>query len=177
VAPHARATLSASAVPAGLVLLVIALAASAGAGGALFYLFLLGLVISAAGSLSAFGVLVDCAEGCVPSRLDHARALLGAVVVLAFFLGAAARSPVVAELAAGVPGLAGLAVVLGLLAVCGQLVAALPAVRQREDDVRAGRRLAAPHVDEPERPPLRPVGERSAGRVAADDLPDVRVAL
>jgi hypothetical protein len=174
VAPHARATLSASAVPAGLVLLVIALAASAGAGGALFYLFLLGLVVSAAGSLSAFGVLVDCAEGCVPSRLDRARALLGAVVVLAFFLGAAARSPVVAELAAGAPGLAGFAVVVGLLAVGGQLVAALPAVREREDDVRAARRLP---LHQPERSRVRPVGERPLGHVADDDVPDVRVAL
>jgi hypothetical protein len=115
--------LTLSAVPAGLVLAAVALAERAGAETAVFYLFLLGIAVSAAGGLAAFGRLVDVANGGGTPVLGRFQAGLAAALVAVFLVGAVARSPVVLEL--GAPGLAPAAVALGFLVLGLQALAAL----------------------------------------------------
>jgi hypothetical protein len=109
-------------VPAGLVLGAIALAERAGAETAVFYLFLVGIAVSAAGGLAAFGRLVDVANGGGTPPLARVQAGLAAALVAVFLVGAVARSPVVLEL--GAPGLAPAAVVLGFCVLALQALAA-----------------------------------------------------
>jgi hypothetical protein len=112
-----------TAVPAGLVLGAIALAERAGAETVVFYLFLLGIAVSATGGLAGFGRLVDVANGDGTPALGRFQAGLAAALVGVFLVGAVARSPVVLEL--GAPGLAPAAVVLGFLVLGLQAIAAV----------------------------------------------------
>jgi hypothetical protein len=120
--------LTLTALPAGLVLGALVLAERAGAETAVFYLFLVGIAVSAAGGLAAFGRLVDAANGGGTPPLARFQAGLAAALVAVFLVGAVSRSPVVLEL--GMPGLAPAAVVLGFCVLGLQaLAAALPASR------------------------------------------------
>jgi hypothetical protein len=109
--------------PAGLVLLLAALADGLGASTLVFYLFLIGIVVSAAGGLAAFARIVDEANGSAPPPLGRLQGYLSAVLVALFVVGAAARSPVSLEL--GAPGLTRAALVLGLLVLSLQTLTAL----------------------------------------------------
>lgn len=120
--------LTLTAVPAGLVLGAIALAERAGAETAVFYLFLVGIAVSAGGGLAAFGRLVDVVNGGGTPPLARFQAGLAAALVAVFLVGAVARSPIVLEL--GAPGLAPAAVVVGFAVLVLQaLAAAVPAGR------------------------------------------------
>ena len=124
----ARDTLTLTVVPAGLVVLAIALAERWNAEGAVFYLFLAGIPVSAAGGLAAFGRLVDAVnDGLPPTGIRIQGALSGTLVAL-FVLGAAGRSPVSLEL--GAPGLGHAALALAAAVVALQAVAALAPVRR-----------------------------------------------
>ena len=109
--------------PAGLVLLAIALAERWHAETAVFYLFLAGIPVSAAGGLAAFGRLVDGVNGGLAPGLARVEGALAAALVATFVVGAAARSPVALEL--GGPGLAPAALVLGFVVLALQALAAL----------------------------------------------------
>jgi hypothetical protein len=148
VPPLARET-----VPPGAALLVAALAARLGADGLLFYVFLAGMAVGVACGLSALGRAVDAAQarGGAPGFQRLGVACSG-IVVVAFFLGAAASSPVVTELGATAPGLAGATVVAGLAAVAAQVVAGLAG--ERDDDVRIEGGLLALDADAAQRPHL-----------------------
>jgi hypothetical protein len=115
-------------VPAGLVLLLAALADALGASTAVFYLFLLGIVVSSAGGLAAFARIVDEANGSGPPPLARLQGYLSATLVGLFVVGAAARSPVSLEL--GAPGLTKAALVLALVVLSVQALAALVPVRR-----------------------------------------------
>jgi len=157
--------------PAGAVLLLAALADRGGADSAAFYLFLLGIPLSAIAGLAALDRLVD---GGAPA--DRVRAPLGALLVTLFAVGAAATSPVLGEVRDAAPGLAGTAVVLGLLVV-GALAATELLPGEAQDDVRLDRGLLALDADPAERASLGAVRELPVGRGADDDLPDVGLAL
>jgi hypothetical protein len=123
----ARDTLGLSA-PAGLVLLLAALAERAGAQTAVFYLFLAGIPVSGAAALASLARLVDAADAGV-IRGGRFRAGLGASLVAVFVLGAAARSPVALEL--GATGAASAALALGFFLLGLHAVTALvPAARR-----------------------------------------------
>ena len=114
--------------PAGLVLLLAALADALGAPTAVFYLFLLGLVVSSAGGLAAFARIVDEANGSGPPPLARLQGYLSATLVGLFVIGAAARSPV--SLERGAPGLTRAALVLALVVLSVQALAALVPARR-----------------------------------------------
>ncbi len=118
-----RVTTVYAAVPAP-VLLGAAWAHEAGAARAAFYLFLLGIPVSAAAGLVALDRLVS-APGRQTPRC-RVEAMLAGSLVAVFVLGAAARSPFALELEA--PGLAGAAVALGLCVLTVQVFAALTPV-------------------------------------------------
>jgi len=157
--------------PAGAVLLLAALAERSGAGTAAFYLLLAGIPVSAAAALAALDRLV--AAG---APADRARALLGALLVTLFTLGAAASSPVLGEVRDAAPGLAGAAIVVGLVVV-GALAATELLPGEAVDDVGLDRSLLALDLDLAEGAGLGPVRELPVGRRANDDLPDVGLAL
>ena len=119
----ARDTLLLLVLPVGLVLLAIVLAERWHAETAVFYLFLVGIPVSAAGGLAAFGRLVDGVNGGLAPTLARLQGVLAAALVGSFVLGAAARSPVTLEL--GGPALAPAALVLGFALVALQALAAL----------------------------------------------------
>lgn len=150
VSPLARETL-----PPGAVLVVAALAERSGAGALAFYLFLAGIAVSVACGLFALERVAGLAEARTAPRRDRLQVVCAAILVGVFFVCAAATSPVVAELRGAVPGLAGAAVVLGLLALATQAVAGLAG--ERHDDVRLDRRLLALDADAAERSHLRSV--------------------
>jgi hypothetical protein len=118
-----RGTLRLVVVPAGLVLLLAAAADGAGAQTAVFYLFLLGIVVSVAGGLASFARIVDEANGSGPPPLGRLQGYLSATLVGLFVIGAAARSPVSLEL--GAPGLTRAALVLAALVLSLQALTAL----------------------------------------------------
>ena len=126
-------------VPSGLVLGVLALADQAGAGAALFYLFLVGIVVTVAAGLAGFGRLVDAAAGGSVPVLGRVQAVLSAALVALLVAGAASRSP--AALALEAPGLASVAIVAGLVVLVVQLFASLVAVGERDEDEGLHRRL------------------------------------
>ena len=115
--------------PAAAILVLAALAERIGADSLTFYLFLAGIPISAAGLLSAIARSVDASAGGAPVALGRFQAWLSGLLALVFFVGAAARSPMLLE--HGGPGLVPAAVTLGLclLALLG-LAAAVPAGRR-----------------------------------------------
>jgi hypothetical protein len=116
-------------VPAGAILVLAALAERVGADSATFYLFLAGLVVSAAGVLAAIARSVDASSGGDPVPLGRLQAWLSGLLAVVFFVGAAARSPLL--LSVGGPGLVPAAVTLGLCLLCLlALVAAVPAGRR-----------------------------------------------
>ena len=109
-------------------LVAAALAARVAAPRDLFYLFLLGIPLSGAAALTAFGALVDAAERGTPTAGARLHALLAGALVAVFVGGAAARSPVSLDFAT--PGLARLALALGLVVLALQALAALVRVRR-----------------------------------------------
>jgi len=119
----ARGTLRLVVAPAGLLLFLAAWADAVGAATVVFYLFLLGIVVSAAGGLAAFALVVDEANGSEPPPLARLQGYLSAALVGLFVVGAAARSPVSLEL--GAPGLTRAALVLALFVLSLQALAAL----------------------------------------------------
>ena len=136
-------------------LVLSALAERSGAGTLAFYLFLAGIAVSVACGLFALERVAGLAEGRTATRRDRLHLVCAAILVGVFFLCAAATSPVVAELGGAVPGLAGAAVVLGLLALAAQAVAGLAG--EGDDDVRVDRRLLALDAEAAERAHLRSV--------------------
>jgi len=117
-------------VPSGAILLLAALAERAGADSATFYLFLAGIVVSAAGVLAAIGRSVDAAAGGDPVPLGRFQAWLSGLLAVVFFVGAAARSPLLLDV--GGPGLVPAAVLLGLcLLGLLALAAAVPPAARR----------------------------------------------
>jgi hypothetical protein len=152
VAPLARGTLTVSAAPAASLLLLVALANRMGAGGLVFYLFLIGIAVVAAGGLAALARLVDVAEESVPTRLDRIRVGLAAALVPVFLLGATARSPILTEVGDAAPGLAGAAVVLGLLLVAAQLATGV--IGKSQQHVRLDRGLLPLDADPAQGPRL-----------------------
>ena len=133
-------------------LVLAALAERAGAHGIAFYLFVLGIAVSAAGGLSALDRLTSATDERAPTGLDRFRLICAAAVVGSFFVGAAATSPVVVDLRAAAPGLPGAAIVLGLLVVAAQGLAGLAG--EREDEVRVDRGLLSLDADAAQRPHL-----------------------
>jgi hypothetical protein len=117
-------TLRRTLAPAAAILALAALADRAGADGLTFYLFLLGIPLSAGAALAAFARVVDAAAERRPVALGRFQAWTAASLVGVFVLGAAARSPVLLEV--GGPGLAPAVVVLGFVLV-GLLVLAASA--------------------------------------------------
>jgi hypothetical protein len=124
----ARDTLTLTVVPAGLVVLAIALAERWNAEGAVFYLFLAGIPVSAVGGLTAFGRLVDAVNGGLTPAGVRVQGVLAGTLVALFVVGAAGRSPVSLEL--GAPGLGHAALVLVVVVLALQAVAALAPVRR-----------------------------------------------
>jgi hypothetical protein len=124
----ARDTLTLTVVPAGLVLLAIALAERWNAEGAVFYLFLAGIPVSAVGGLAAFGRLVDAVNGGLAPTAARIQGVLSGTLVALFVFGAAGRSPVSLEL--GAPGLGHAALVLAAVVLALQAIAALAPVRR-----------------------------------------------
>jgi predicted CDP-diglyceride synthetase/phosphatidate cytidylyltransferase len=120
-----RVTTAYAAAPAP-VLLAVAWAQEAGAAEAVFYLFLLGIPVSAAAGLIALDRLVSSPGAQSPLR--RLEAMLAGFLVAVFVLGAAARSPFVLELQ--VPGLAGAALALGFCVLALQALAGLAPVRR-----------------------------------------------
>jgi hypothetical protein len=127
-APVSRGTLRLVVAPAGLLLLLAALADGLGASTVVFYLFLVGIVVSAAGGLAAFARIVDEANGEGPPPLARLQGYLSAALVGLFVIGAAARSPVSLEL--GAPGLTRAALVLAFLVLSLQALTALFPLRR-----------------------------------------------
>jgi hypothetical protein len=125
----ARDTLTLTVLPAGLVLLASALAARRGSESALFYFLLLGIPVSAAGGLAAFGRIVDEANGSGTAALARFQGALAALLVFVFFLGAVATRSLGLEL--GAPGLASAAIALGFLVLALQTLAAILPVAAR----------------------------------------------
>ncbi len=111
-------------VPAALVLAAAVVADWAGADGLVFYLCIVGLLVSGAGGLAALGRVVD---GATPAALGRIQAGLAAVLAVVFFAAAVGRSP-----GAVAPDLAGIALAAGIVVCCVLgLVALLPARDQR----------------------------------------------
>ena len=110
----------------GVFLLAAAVAHEAGASTAVFYLFVLGIPVSAAAGLVAFDRLL-AAEG-RQTALGRLEAFLAGTLVAVFVLGAAARSPFALEL--DMPGLAGAALALGVCVLVLQALAALAPSRR-----------------------------------------------
>ena len=128
-APGARDTFRRTVLPAAVILLLAALAERVGADSATFYLFLAGIPVSAAGGLVAIARSVDASLGGDPVPFGRLQAWLSGLLAVVFFVGAAARSPVLLE--HGGPGLVPAAVTLGLcLLALLALAAAVPAVRR-----------------------------------------------
>lgn len=148
--PLARETL-----PPGAVLVFAALADRSGADALAFYLFLAGIAVGAACGLAALGRVAGLDEERTARRRDRLHLACAATIVGVFFLCAAASSPVVEELGAAAPGLAGAAVVLGLLAIAAQAVVALTG--EGEDNVRVDGGLLALDADAAEGAHLRSV--------------------
>ena len=115
-------------VPAAFVLVVVAAADRLGLATAVFYLFLLGIPVSGACALGAYGRLVDAVDAGRVAGALRLQAVLAAVLVGIFVVGAASRSPTWLELEA--PGLARAALVVGFLVLAGQAVAALVPARR-----------------------------------------------
>lgn len=126
--PPARDTLTLAVVPAALVLLAIALAERWSADGAVFYLLLAGIPVSAVGGLAAFGRLVDAANGGVSPAGARLQGILAGTLVALFVVGAAGRSPVSLEL--GAPGLGHVALVLAAVVLALQALTALAPIRR-----------------------------------------------
>jgi hypothetical protein len=111
-------------VPSGVVLAAALGAERAGAEGLVFYLCIVGLLVSAAGGLAALGRVVD---GATPAPLGRIQAALAAVLAVVFFAAAVGRSP-----GAVAPDLAGIGLAVGIVVCCVLgLVALLPARDQR----------------------------------------------
>ncbi len=126
--PPARDTLMLTVLPAGLVLLAIALAERWNAEGAVFYLFLAGIAVSAVGGLAAFGRLVDAVNGGDSPAVARLQGILAGTLVALFVVGAAGRSPVSLEL--GAPGLGHTALVLAVVVLALQAVTAFAPLRR-----------------------------------------------
>jgi hypothetical protein len=123
-----RETFRRTVLPSAAILVLAALAERLGADSATFYLFLAGIPVSAVGVLAAIARSVDASADGEPAPFVRLQAWLAGLLAVVFFVGAAARSPLLLEL--GGPGLVPAAVtlgvcVLGLLA----LVAAVPVRR------------------------------------------------
>jgi hypothetical protein len=114
--------------PAALVLVAVAAADGLGLEPAVLYLFLLGIPVSGACALSAFGDALDALNRGRPAVLERLQASLAAFLVAIFVVGAASRSPLSLEPAA--PGLARAALVVGFLLAGAQLVTALVPARR-----------------------------------------------
>ncbi len=136
-------------VPSGLVLAALALADRRGGGGALFYLFLVGIVVTAAAGLAGFGRLVDAADGGSLPLLGRLQAGLSALLVVLLVAGAASRSA--AALAFETPGLASVAITAGFVVLGVQAFASLVAVGECDEDERLHRRLLSLDPDAAER--------------------------
>ena len=122
--PSSRSvTLAFRLVPAAVLLAATATADRVGAWDAAFYLLLAGIPASGASALAAFGRLVDLATDGRPLALARLETGLATILLATFVVGAAARSPV--SLVTGAPGLAKLALLLGLSAVVLQALASL----------------------------------------------------
>ena len=122
--PSSRSvTLALRLVPAAVLLAATAVADRVGASDAAFYVLLAGIPASGASALAAFGRLVDLANDGRPRALARLETVLAAILLAAFVVGAAARSPV--SLVTGASGLAKLALLLGLSAVVLQALASL----------------------------------------------------
>ena len=93
-----------------------------------FYLFVLGVPVSAATGLFAFAGLVDTVNGGTFGFGRRIEASLAALLVLAFVVGAAARSPV--TFGEGFPGIARAALLLAFGALVLQSLVATVAVRR-----------------------------------------------
>lgn len=115
-------------VPAGALLGVTAAADALAAPTAAFYLFLLGIPVSVAAALSTLARGVEAEARGRSSFIAQVEAWLAAVLVAAFVVGAAARSPV--ALVVGTPGLARAALALGFLVLVLLALAALAPVRR-----------------------------------------------
>ncbi len=122
--PSSRsATLAFRLVPAAVLLAATAVADRLGASDAAFYVLLAGIPASGASALAVFGRLVDLANDGRDLTFARLETALAALLLAAFVVGAAARSPV--SLVGGAPGLAKLALLLGLSAVVLQALASL----------------------------------------------------
>jgi hypothetical protein len=123
-----RETFRRTVLPSAAILVLAALAERVGADSATFYLFLAGIPVSAVGVLAAIARSVDASADGEPAPFVRLQAWLAGLLAVVFFVGAAARSPLLLEL--GGPGLVPAAVTLGLC-VLGllALVAAVPARR------------------------------------------------
>jgi hypothetical protein len=109
--------------PAALALLAVALADRLGLDGAVFYLFLLGIPVTGAAAIAAFGRFVDAVDRGGDGSVERFQAFLAAFLVVVFVVGAASRSPMSLELEA--PGLARVALVIGFLVLGAQGAASL----------------------------------------------------
>jgi hypothetical protein len=133
-------------VPPGVALAALALAEREGAATAVFYLFLLAIVVSAASGLAGFGRLVDVANGGGTPVLGRLQAALAALLVAVLVAGAVSRSPVALELDA--PGLAPVAIATGLILLAAQAFLSLVAFAgEAYHDVRLDRRALSLHAD------------------------------
>jgi hypothetical protein len=123
-----RETFRRTVLPSAAILVLAALAERLGADSATFYLFLAGIPVSAVGVLAAIARSVDASADGEPAPFVRLQAWLAGLLAVVFFVGAAARSPLLLEL--GGPGLVPAAVTLGLC-VLGllALVAAVPVRR------------------------------------------------
>jgi len=112
--------------PPALVLVAAAGADAWDAATAAFYLFLLGIPVSAAVALAVLARLVDAANRARETTLNRLQVLLAGILVAVFVVGAAVRSPLAVE----APGLAGAALVFGFCVLAAQTFAALAPVRR-----------------------------------------------
>jgi hypothetical protein len=115
-------------VPAALALVAVAAAERFGLESAVFYLFLVGIPVSGAGAIAAYGRFLDAVDRGRPGSHERVQAALGAFLVAVFVVGAASRSSVSLDLQA--PGLARVALVLGFLVLAVQAFAALVPARR-----------------------------------------------
>jgi hypothetical protein len=105
-----------------------AAAEASGSASAAFYLFVLGVPVSAATGLFAFGRLVDAVNGGGFGLGRRIEAVLAGLLVFALVVGAAARSPV--AFGQGFPGIARAALGLACAALALQALVATAAVRR-----------------------------------------------
>lgn len=115
-------------VPAALALLAVAAADRLGFESAVFYLFLVGIPVTGAGAIAAYGRLVDAVDRGRPASVERFQAALAAFLVAVFVVGAASRSSVSLDLQA--PGLARAALVIGFVVLGVQALAALVPARR-----------------------------------------------